>query len=106
MLRIGGEEAQPRELVDGSVLKQAQLRVCNAAARDDLYIHLDALSGIGHLLVRLWLVSLFGFWIRKHPQPSHHAKQAFRTACIAATSQTMPQFDHATGSDSGGACHE
>ena len=67
MLRIGGEKAQPREqLVDGSVLKQAKLRVCNTAARDD-HIHLDALSGMGHLLIRLWLVSLFGVLAPKYP---------------------------------------
>ena len=61
MLRIDGEKAQPRELVDGSLLKQAKLRVRNTTARDDLYVHLNALSGMGHLLIRLWLVSLFGF---------------------------------------------
>ena len=66
-----------------------------SAARNDLYVHLNALSRMGHLFVRLWFVSLFWFWVRKHPQPSHHAKQAFRTTCIAASSQTMPQFDHA-----------
>ena len=45
LLRVGRQETQPRELVDGGVLEQAQLRICNTAAGDDLDIHLHALSG-------------------------------------------------------------
>ena len=30
LLRIGGEETQARELVDGGVLEQTKLRICNA----------------------------------------------------------------------------
>ena len=32
LLRVGRQETQPRELVDGGVLEQAQLRICNTAA--------------------------------------------------------------------------
>ena len=95
MLRVGGEEAQPCELIYGSVLKQAKLRICDATARNDLYVHLNALSGMVHLLIRLWFVSIFGLFVRKHPQPSHYAKQALRVARIAALPQTMPKLDHA-----------
>ena len=44
LLRIGGEEAQARELVDGGVLEQPKLRIRDALARHDLHIYLHALS--------------------------------------------------------------
>ena len=53
LLRVGGQEAQAGELVNGGVLKQAEFRVGNTAAGDHLHIRLDTLSGIGHLLVGL-----------------------------------------------------
>ena len=43
LLRIGGEEAQARELVDGGVLEQSKLRIRDALARHDRHIHLHAL---------------------------------------------------------------
>ena len=46
LLRIGGQEAQACELVNGGVLEQAQLQVGDAAAGDHLHIHLYLLSGI------------------------------------------------------------
>ena len=48
LLRIGGQEAESGELVNSGILKQAQLRVSDTAARDDLHIHLDSFSRISH----------------------------------------------------------
>ena len=59
LLRIGSQEAQACELVNGGVLKQAQLRVSDAAVGDHLHVYLDPLTWIGHLLVRFWLVNWF-----------------------------------------------
>ena len=95
LLRVGRQETQPRELVDGGVLEQAQLRVRNTAAGNDLDIHLHTLAGIGHLLVRLWLVRIFGLFGRKQAHFAHNAEQALRTADVAALPQTVPQLDHA-----------
>lgn len=44
LLRVGSQEAQAGELIDGGVLVQAQLRVGDAAAGDYLHIHLDPLT--------------------------------------------------------------
>src|SRR5699024_8702017 len=59
LLRVSSQEAQACELVNSSVLVQAQLMVCDTAAWDHLHIYLDPLAGIGHLLVGLWLVGRF-----------------------------------------------
>ena len=95
LLRVGRQETQPRELIDGGVLEQAQLRVRNTAAGNDLDIHLHTLAGIGHLLVRLRFVRIFGLFGRKQPHFAHDAEQALRTAGVAALPQTVPQLDHA-----------
>ena len=95
LLRIGGEEAQARELVDGGVLEQAKLRIRDTAAGGDLDIHLHALAGMGHLLVRLWLVRIFGLFGRKQAHFAHNAEQTLWTAGVAALPQTVPQLDHA-----------
>lgn len=58
LLGIGGQEAQASEFIYGSVLEQAQLRVCNTPAGYDFHIHLDPLAWIGHLLVGLGLIRL------------------------------------------------
>ena len=60
LLRIGSEKSQTAELINSGVLKQAKIRICDAAVRNDLYVHLNALSGMAHLLIMLWFVSLFG----------------------------------------------
>ena len=82
LLRVGGQEAQAGKLVNGSILVQAQFRVCDTASGDHLHIHLDPLAGIGHLLIRLWFVggSLFRLW--EQPQLPHHTEQAFRAAGV------------------------
>ena len=95
LLRVGRQETQPRELIDGGVLEQAKLRVRNTAARNDLDIHLHTLAGIGHLLVRLWLVRIFGLFGRKQPHFTHDTEQTLRATGVAALPQTVPQFDHA-----------
>ena len=95
LLRIGGEEAQARELVDGSVLEQPKLWIRDAFPRHDLHIHLHALSGPGHLLVRLGFVCIFRLFGRKQPHFTHDTEQALRTAGVAALPQPVPQFDHA-----------
>ena len=95
LLRVGRQETQPRELVDGGVLEQAQLRIRDTAAGNDLDIHLHALAGIGHLLVRLRFVRIFGLFGRKQAHFAHNAEQTLRTAGVAAFPQTVPQLDHA-----------
>ena len=59
LFRVGSEETQAGELVNGCVLKQAELRVCHTFAGYYLHIHLNPLARIGHLLVRLGFVRLF-----------------------------------------------
>lgn len=92
LLRVGGQKAEPGELVNGSVLEQAQLWICNAAARDYLHIYLDSLSGIGHLLVRFWNISLFLLLPRKHTQLTHDTEQALGPAGITPQLQAVPQL--------------
>ena len=95
LLRVGGEEAQARELVDGGVLEQPKLRIRDALARHDLHIYLHALSGTGHLLVRLGFVCIFRLFGRKQPHFAHDTEQTLWTAGVAALPQTVPQLDHA-----------
>ena len=59
MFRVGSQEAQTGELVNGGVLEQTEFRVCNAPAGHHLHIHLNPLAGIGHLLIRLGFVRFF-----------------------------------------------
>ena len=95
LLRIGGEEAQARELVDGGVLEQPKLRIRDALARHDLHIYLHALSGTGHLFVRLGFVCIFRLFGRKQPHFTHDTEQTLRATGVAALPQTVPQLDHA-----------
>ncbi len=92
---IGAKEAEAGELVNGSVLEQAQLWVSNAGAWNHLHINLNALTGIKHLFVGLGLMDLarFGRW--EHPQLAHGTKQAFRTTGIASFAEAVPKLDHA-----------
>lgn len=59
LFRVGSEETQTGKLINGCVLEQAALWVCNTFAGHYLHIYLNTLSGIGHLFVRLGFVSLF-----------------------------------------------
>ena len=97
LLWVGGEETQARELVDGGVLEQPKLRICDALPRHDLHIHLHALTGMGHLLIRLGFVCIFRLFGRKQAHFAHDTEQALQTAGIAALPQTVPELDHAQG---------
>ena len=59
LLRVGSQEAQAGELINGSVLEQPEFRVRNTPAGHHFHVHLDPLAGIGHLLVRLGLIRFF-----------------------------------------------
>ena len=59
LFRVGSQEAQAGELVNGGILVQTQLRVCDTPAGNDLHIYLDPLTGIGHLLIGLRFVRFF-----------------------------------------------
>ena len=90
LLRIGVQEAEPGELINGGILEQAQFWVHDAAAGDDLYIYLDSFSRTGHLLVRLWRISFFRLLLWEHSQFAHDTEQALRPAGIAALFQAVP----------------
>ena len=95
LLRVGSQEAQAGKLVNGSILVQAQFRVCNTASGNHLHIHLNTLSGIGHLLVGFGFISWFLLFRREQAQLSHDPEQALRAAGIATLPQTVPQLHHA-----------
>ena len=95
MLRVGGQEAQSCEFVNGGILEQTQFRVSNTSPGYDLHIYLDPLARIGHLLVRLGLICFFLLRRWEQPQLAHHPKQALRTAGIAPLPQPVPQLHHA-----------
>ena len=80
---VGSRKTQPSKLINGGVLEQAQFRIGDAAVGNYFNIDLNALAGIGHLFIRFRRVRFLRFWRRKHSQPSHDAKQAFRTAGIS-----------------------
>ena len=94
LLRVSSQEAQACELINSSVLVQAQLRVCDTAAGNHLHIYLNPLAGIGHLLVGLWLVGRFLLFGWEQPQLSHYPEQALRAAGVAALPQPVPQLHH------------
>ena len=87
---VCSEEAQTGKLVNCSVLKQTQFRVCDTALRNNFYIHLNSLTGIGHLLIGLGRIGFLRFSGGKQSQPPHDPEQTFRTAGIAPLSQTVP----------------
>jgi len=95
LFRIGSQEAQTCELINGGVLEQAKLRVRNAPAGHHLHVYLDPLAGIGHLLIRLGLIRFFLLSPRKQSQLAHNPEQALRAAGIAPLPQPVPQFHHA-----------
>ena len=92
LLRIGGQETEPGELINGGVLEQVQLRVSNAAAGNYFHINLDPFSRIRHLLVRFWRISLFLLLLWEHPQLTHDPEQALGSAGVAALFQAVPQL--------------
>lgn len=72
LLWISSQKTQTGKLVNGRVLKQAKLRVRDTVSWNDFHIHLDSLSGVGHLLIRLGFVRILCFLRRKHPQFLHN----------------------------------
>lgn len=90
LFRVGCQETEPGKFINCAVLEQAQPRVCDAAARDDLHVCLDPLAGIGYLLVWLWLIGWSRLWLWGQPQLAHHTEQAFRAADISALFQAAP----------------
>ena len=95
LLRIGGQETKPGELVNGGILEQAQLRVCNTFSGDNLHIHLNPFSRTSHLLVRFWRISLILLLLWEHPQLTHDPEQALGSAGVAALLQAVPQLHQA-----------
>ena len=95
LLGVGCQEAQTGKFIHGGVLEQPKFRISDAAAGDHLHVHLDPLSRISHLLVRLGFIGWFLFSLRKQAQLSHDPEQAFRTAGVAPLPQPVPQFHHA-----------
>ena len=95
LLRVGRQETQPCELVDGGVLEQPKLRIRDALARHALHIYLHALSGTGYLFVTLGFVCIFRLFGRKQPHFTHDTEQTLRATGVAALPQTVPQLDHA-----------
>ena len=91
---VGGEETQAGELIYGGVLEQAQVRIGDAAVRHHLYIHLDTLAGISHLLIGLGLVGWLLLCLRKQAQLPHDPEQALRAAGITSFPQSVPQLHH------------
>lgn len=74
---------------------QLQLRLRDTAYRNKLYVDLDALAGILHLLVGLGLVLLPGLLLLCQPFAAQYPPQAFDAAGIAALSQPCPQLNDA-----------
>lgn len=95
LLRVSSQEAQAGELVNGSVLEQAKLRVRDASAGHHLYVHLDTLAWVGHLLIGLGLVGRLLLCLWEQPQLPHHPEQTLRAAGITSLPQTVPQLHHA-----------
>ena len=95
LLRIGGQEAESGELVNSGILEQAQFWIRDAAAGNDLHIHLDSFSRMSHLLVGFWRISLFLLLLWEHPQLAHDTEQALRSTGIASLFQAVPQFHQA-----------
>ena len=91
---ISGKEAQASELVNSGVLKQAELRIRDTPAGNHFHIYLNALAGIGHLLIRLGRVCFLLPGHRKQTKFAHDPEQALRAAGIAAPAQPMPQLHH------------
>ena len=67
LLRIGGQEAQTSELINGGILEQAKLLVCNTLTGHYFHIYLDSLARIGHLFIRFGLVCFLLLWCREQP---------------------------------------
>ena len=95
LFRVGSQETQAGELVNGGILEQAELRVRDTPAGHYFHVHLDPLTRIGHLLVMLGFIGFFLFNRGKQSQFAQKAEQALRAAGVAALPQPVPQLHHA-----------
>ena len=105
LFRVGGQEAQAGELVNGGVLEQAEFRVCDTACGEPPS-HPPELAGRDRSSARrAWACKLFSsLSTGNSPSFAHDPEQALRAAGIAPLPQPVPQFHHAEVWDSGGAC--
>ena len=87
---VCSQETQTGKLVNGSILEQAKFWICDAASRDNFHIHLDSLTGTGHLLIGLGRIGFFRLFTRKQSQPPHDPEQTLRTTGIAPLFQAVP----------------
>ena len=87
---VCSQEAQTGKLVNCSVLKQTQFRVCDTALRNNFYIHLNSLTGIGHLLIGLGCIGFLRLFAGKQSQPPHDPEQTLGTTGITTLSQAVP----------------
>ena len=87
---VCSQETQTGKLVNCSVLKQTQFRVCDTALRNNFYIYLNSLTGIGHLLIGLGCIGFLRLFAGKQSQPPHDPEQALRTTGITTLSQAVP----------------
>ena len=67
LLGVDGKKAQTCELINGGVLVQVQLRVCDVAVGHYLHIYLNPLARIGHLLIGLGLIGRLLFFLGNRP---------------------------------------
>lgn len=95
LLWVGRKKMQTRILINRCILKQTKLRVGNTAPRNDLYVNLDAFSGMCHLFIWLWLILFLRFGFGEHSHSPHDTEQAFRESLVIAFSQPVSQFNHA-----------
>ena len=97
MLVIGVEEAYTGKLVDGGVLEETEFGVGDTGTRNDLDIDLDALAGIGHLLIGLRGIGVLLCRSREQLHTSHDPEQTLRLAGAASFTQPAPEFGQAEG---------
>lgn len=84
LLFICAKETQTAELINGGVLEKTQLWVGDTGTWNDFHIHLDPLTGVGHLLIRLGDIRLFRFGHRQQFHASHNAEKGFGTPGVAS----------------------
>ena len=76
LLWISRKKTQTRELVNASILKHEELWVCDTPVRHHIYVHLNPLAEIGHLLIGFRFICFFLAGSREQAQFTHHPQQA------------------------------
>lgn len=95
LLGISTQDTIAGILVNCRVLEKPFLLVCQAVSRYDLNVDLDPLSGVSHLLIRLWLGFLLFRLLFDQSFPTHTTVQTFHRAGIPSFPQPMPQLGKA-----------